>query len=333
MPIPAENSENRGYNEVRQKERSLWRINSFLRAERGCCGDTANHQISNEGAVKLGYFHNGHFPPIDFEDFVRWGAANGYQVIDVPLFQPDARAICERHGLEPTSTTGMVCQPIATDAAARTEAVAEARRALDYAAAEQISIAWLGHQMAPDLGFDANVRLFADGVAPVLDHAQRVGVRLVMENWADGGRNLAYAPAHWEAIFDAVPHEALGLCFDPSHLAWLGIDYLRAAREFGARIYHAHAEGHRVPAGGTVPVRRDRRRARKDRPGNVPLSDSGIRRNRLARLYHHAAGDRLHRPAGRRARGPVLELHCGPTPSARSRGWLLAQRFLAPLLV
>ena len=37
-------------------------------------------------------------------------------------------------------------------------------------------------------------------------------------------------------------HEAPGLCFDPSHLAWLGIDYLRAARESGSRIYHAHAK-------------------------------------------------------------------------------------------
>ena len=78
--------------------------------------------------MKLGYFHNGHFPPIEFEDFVRWGAANGYQVIDVPLFQPNARAICERHGLEPTSTTGMVCQPIASDATERAEQTAQARR-------------------------------------------------------------------------------------------------------------------------------------------------------------------------------------------------------------
>ena len=117
-----------------------------------CASDNRRRLGQDEGAVKLGYFHNGHFPPIDFEEFVRWGAANGYQAIDVPLFQPDARAICESHGLEPTSTTGMACQPIATDAAARTEAVAEARRALDYAAAEDIPIAWLGHQMAPDLG-------------------------------------------------------------------------------------------------------------------------------------------------------------------------------------
>ena len=197
---------------------------------------------NHEGAVKLGYFHNGYFPPIEFEDFVRWGAANGYQAIDVPLFEPNVRAICDRHGLEPTSTVGMVCQPIATDPVQRAEEVAQARRALDYAAAEHIPNVWLGHEMAPDLGFDENVRLFAEGVAPVLDHAQRVGVRLVMENWANGGRNLAYAPAHWAAIFDAVPHPALGLCPDPSHLAWLGIDYLRAVREFGSRVYHAHAK-------------------------------------------------------------------------------------------
>ena len=197
---------------------------------------------NREGAVKLGYFHNGYFPPIEFEDFVRWGAANGYQAIDVPLFEPNARAICDRHGLEPTSTVGMACQPIAPDPDQRAEEVAQARRALDYAAAEHIPNVWLGHEMAPDLGFDENVRLFAEGVAPVLDHAQRVGVRLVMENWANGGRNLAYAPAHWAAIFDAVPHPALGLCPDPSHLAWLGIDYLRAVREFGSRVYHAHAK-------------------------------------------------------------------------------------------
>ena len=197
---------------------------------------------NREGAVKLGYFHNGHFPPIEFEEFVRWGAANGYQAIDVPLFEPNVRAICDRHGLEPTSTVGMACQPIATDPEQRAKEAAQARRALDYAAAEHIPNVWLGHEMAPDLGFDENVRLFAEGVTPVLDHADRVGVRLVMENWANGGRNLAYAPAHWAAIFDAVPHPALGLCPDPSHLVWLGIDYLRAVREFGSRVYHAHAK-------------------------------------------------------------------------------------------
>ena len=121
---------------------------------------------NREGAVKLGYFHNGHFPPIEFEEFVRWGAANGYQAIDVPLFEPNVRAICDRHGLEPTSTVGMACQPIATDPGQRAQEAAQARRALDYAAAEHIPNVWLGHEMAPDLGFDENVSLFARGRCP-----------------------------------------------------------------------------------------------------------------------------------------------------------------------
>ena len=282
--------------------------------------------------MKLGYFHNPHIQPIEFEEFVRWGAANGYQAIDVPLFQPDARAICERHGLEPTSTTGMICQPIATDAATRTEQAAEARRALDYAAAEQISIAWLGHQMAPDLGFDANVRLFAEGAAPVLDHAQRVGVRLVMENWADGGRNLAYAPAHWEAIFDAVPHEALGLCFDPSHLVWLGIDYLRAAREFGSRIYHAHAKDTEIlPEAsyrfGVIGAERGRigQGTYRFRIPGFGVIDWPAYITALLEIGYD---------------GPLVVEHEDPFWSARTdpthdalKGLVLAQQFLTPLLV
>ena len=285
-----------------------------------------------EGAVKLGYFHNGHFPPIEFEEFVRWGAANGYQAIDVPLFQPDARAICERHGLEPTSTTGMICQPIATDAEARAEQAAEARRALDYAAAEHIPLAWLGHQMAPDLGFDANVRLFAEGVAPVLDHAQRVGVRLVMENWADGGRNLAYAPAHWEAIFDAVPHEALGLCFDPSHLfGWAST--ISARRGSSAR-----ASTRRTPRTPSSCPRRA--------TGSASLAPSAGGSARERYRFRIPGFGVIDWPAFITALldvgyvGPLVVEHEDPFWSARTdpendalKGLVLAQRFLAPLLV
>ena len=69
--------------------------------------------------VKLGYFWNGHFPPIEFQDFVRWGADNGYQAIDVPLYQEDAAEVCGRYGLQPSSTTGQAFQPITEDADSR----------------------------------------------------------------------------------------------------------------------------------------------------------------------------------------------------------------------
>jgi len=50
------------------------------------------------------------------------------------------------------------------------------------------------------------------------------------------------SPATWDAWFEAVPSDALGIEFDPSHLAWQGIDYLRALREYRARVYHVHAK-------------------------------------------------------------------------------------------
>jgi sugar phosphate isomerase/epimerase len=43
-------------------------------------------------------------------------------------------------------------------------------------------------------------------------------------------------------MFSAVPSKALGLEFDPSHLHWQGIDYIRALYEFKDRIYHVHAK-------------------------------------------------------------------------------------------
>jgi len=43
-------------------------------------------------------------------------------------------------------------------------------------------------------------------------------------------------------VFAAVPSRSLGICLDPSHLVVQGIDYIRATKEFGDRIYYAHAK-------------------------------------------------------------------------------------------
>jgi sugar phosphate isomerase/epimerase len=79
---------------------------------------------------------------------------------------------------------------------------------------------------------DAEARAVRIGIenCPMVEH--KTGVR----------GNLAYSPEIWEAMFDAVPSPALGLELDPSHLPFLGIDYLAAVREFGDRIVHVHAK-------------------------------------------------------------------------------------------
>ncbi|MDI6785029.1 MAG: sugar phosphate isomerase/epimerase, partial [bacterium] len=42
--------------------------------------------------------------------------------------------------------------------------------------------------------------------------------------------------------FELRPEENYGLNLDPSHLYWLGVDYLEATKEFASRIFHTHAK-------------------------------------------------------------------------------------------
>jgi sugar phosphate isomerase/epimerase len=101
---------------------------------------------------------------------------------------------------------------------------------------------------------DANWDLAAAVWPDLARHAEAAGVRLGIENcpmlftadeWP-GGRNLAVSPAAWRTLFERVPSPNLGLNFDPSHLVWQQIDYVRCVREFGPRIVHVHAKDTRI---------------------------------------------------------------------------------------
>ncbi len=74
---------------------------------------------------------------------------------------------------------------------------------------------------------------------PLLEYAESKGVRLAMENWyATNIQNLA----HWDHLFEVVPHKNLGLNFDPSHLCWQDIDYIFAVEKYASRIFHSHGK-------------------------------------------------------------------------------------------
>lgn len=65
-----------------------------------------------------------------------------------------------------------------------------------------------------------------------------------MEGWVKFATpgNYAYSPELWTALFNEVPSDSFGLNLDPSHLYWLGIDYLQVIKDFGEKIFHAHAK-------------------------------------------------------------------------------------------
>ena len=89
---------------------------------------------------------------------------------------------------------------------------------------------------------------------PLVRFAEDRGVRIGIENcpmyftadeWP-GGKNLAYCPAIWRRMFDEIPSPVFGLNYDPSHLVWLQIDYLKPLWEFKDRILHVHAKDVRL---------------------------------------------------------------------------------------
>jgi sugar phosphate isomerase/epimerase len=80
---------------------------------------------------------------------------------------------------------------------------------------------------------------------PIVDRAGERGVKVIIENcvmegWHPDGYpgNLAYSPELWEWMFSL----GLYLNFDPSHLAWIGIDPVAAVRPYVDRIPHAQAK-------------------------------------------------------------------------------------------
>lgn len=85
--------------------------------------------------------------------------------------------------------------------------------------------------------------------------AEGEGVRLAFEhclqggNWERGETNMAFHPAAWELMFDAVPSPALGLEWEPCHLMCQLIDPLPVLDRFVDRIFHVHGKDGKIDRG------------------------------------------------------------------------------------
>ena len=101
---------------------------------------------------------------------------------------------------------------------------------------------------------DSNWERFRAVWPPLVRLAEDNGVRIAIENcpmlftrdeWP-GGKNMAVSPVIWRRMFDEIASASLGLNYDPSHMIWQNMDYLRPIREFSSRIFHVHAKDVRV---------------------------------------------------------------------------------------
>ncbi len=101
---------------------------------------------------------------------------------------------------------------------------------------------------------DENWPRFLKTWKPLIALAEKHNVKIGIENcpmsftkdeWP-GGKNLMTSPAIWRRAFNDIPSDNFGLNFDPSHFILQHMDYLKAMREFGPKLFHMHAKDARI---------------------------------------------------------------------------------------
>jgi len=99
-----------------------------------------------------------------------------------------------------------------------------------------------------------NFKRFKKVWPPIVKYAEKRGVKIGIENcpmfftndeWP-GGKNLASSPAIWRRMFKEIPSANFGLNYDPSHLVWQFMDYIKPIYEFKNRIFHVHIKDAKV---------------------------------------------------------------------------------------
>jgi sugar phosphate isomerase/epimerase len=79
---------------------------------------------------------------------------------------------------------------------------------------------------------------FAQRWNPILDEFKKAGVRFALEVHPT---EIAFDIVSAERALKALNHRLeFGFNYDPSHLGYQGVDYVRFIQKFGDRIYHAH---------------------------------------------------------------------------------------------
>lgn len=90
--------------------------------------------------------------------------------------------------------------------------------------------------------------VFKKVFGPLAKRAADKGVRLAFENcemggtWERGDYNIAQTPKAWEMMFDAVPLNNLGLCWEPCHQMVKLIDPMPQLRKWVSRIFNVHGK-------------------------------------------------------------------------------------------
>jgi sugar phosphate isomerase/epimerase len=111
---------------------------------------------------------------------------------------------------------------------------------------------FVGRDPAKNVAY--NLDKFKDVWTDIIKIAEQENIKIGIENcpmfftndeWP-GGKNLAITPAIWDKMFEIIPSAHFGLNYDPSHLVWQMMDYIRPIYDYKERLHHIHLKDAKV---------------------------------------------------------------------------------------
>jgi len=227
--------------------------------------------------MKIGFL-TACLPNLELEDLVLWASKQGFKTlelaawpfesdrdyqarqIDAANFKVDeakkVKDLFAKHNME-ISAMAYYDNNLHPDLANRNYYLNHLKKVIDTASLLDVKLVGTFVGSVPDLSPNENIKEIKKVFNDILKYAADKNVSIMiencpMENWMKFGLpgNYAYSPELWDALFNELPHENFGLNLDPSHLYWLGIDYIQAAKDYASKIFHAHAKDTEILAEG-----------------------------------------------------------------------------------
>jgi len=226
--------------------------------------------------MKLG-FVSAILPELSFEELVDYSADCGYKCIEVccwPLGKAERRYAGVTHidvdnldehqviainnylknkGIE-ISALGYYPNPLDPDEERSNFYISHIKKVIDASAMLGINKinTFIGRDKNKSV--DENFEKFKKVWKSLIRYAESKKVKVGIENcpmiftndeWP-GGNNLATTPAIWRRMFSEIKSDYFGLNFDPSHLLWMQMDYIKPLYEFSDKLFHIHLKDARV---------------------------------------------------------------------------------------
>jgi len=214
---------------------------------------------------------------LSFEEVIDFAAENGYAAAEImcwPVGKAERRyagvthidvnklddgqaariqSYCAENGVE-IATLGYYPNPLDPDPEKRAVYIDHIKNVI--AGAKKLGVKNVGTFIGRDKNksVDENFQAFEEIWPDIIRFAEKNDVRVCIENcpmyfsqdeWP-GGNNLASSPALWRRMFATIDSGCFGLAYDPSHLVWQGMDYIKPLYDFRDKIFYVHLKDAKV---------------------------------------------------------------------------------------